>query len=249
MITSVQNIQVKNWRKLHTRKYRSKTKRFLVEGFHLIEEAYHSDWNIETIIVQEGIESPAWMSDEGIVTVSERVFKEISQTESPQGIAAVIEMKQLQKENENHILLIDAIQDPGNLGTIIRTADAAGFSSICLGSGTVDPFNEKVIRASQGSIFHIPIFHASLIDEISKLKAKGFTVYASSLRRAKNYLEIDYGEKSALILGNEGAGVNDEIIDLADDIIKIPIYGKAESLNVSVAAGILMYQMRNYLHK
>src|SRR5690554_6401935 len=147
MITSVQNIQVKNWRKLHTRKYRCKTKRFLVEGFHLIEEAYHSDWNIETIIVQEGIESPAWMSDEGIVTVSERVFKEISQTESPQGIAAVIEMKQLQKENENHILLIDAIQDPGNLGTIIRTADAAGFSSICLGSGTVDPFNEKVIRA------------------------------------------------------------------------------------------------------
>lgn len=249
MITSVQNKLIKEWKKLHIRKHRYQQGRFLVEGFHLIEEAFNSDWNVEMIIVQEGVQPPDWMSDEGITFVSERVFKEISQTESPQGIAAVIRMNELQKQNEQHVLLIDAVQDPGNLGTLIRTADAAGFSSICIGNGTVDPYNEKVIRASQGSIFHIPIYSANLREEITRLKVNSFTIFASALRRAKHYLDVDYTEKTALIVGNEGAGIDDTLLDLADEIIKIPIYGKAESLNVSIAAGILMYQMRNYLHK
>lgn len=249
MITSVQNKMVKEWKKLHKRKYRYEQRRFLVEGFHLIEEAFESDWDIEMVIVQNGVDAPDWMGDDGISVVSERVFKEITQTESPQGIAAIIQMKQLPNQRENHVLLIDAVQDPGNLGTIIRTADAAGFSSVCLGTGTVDPFNEKVIRASQGSIFHIPIYSANLSEEIEKLKAKSFTIFASALQRAKHYLDVEYNEKTALIVGNEGAGIQEELLQLADEVIKIPIYGKAESLNVSVAAGILMYQMRNYLHK
>lgn len=249
MITSLQNPQVKAWRKLHARKNRIKTQRFLVEGFHLIEEAYESDWDIETIIVQEDVKPPDWMSDDRIVTVSKQVFKTIAQTETPQGIAAVVMMQELPREQEKHVLLLDAIQDPGNLGTIIRTADAAGFSAVCLGNGTVDSYNEKVIRASQGSIFHVPIYQADLTKEIMRLRANGFTIYATSLRRAKNYLDISFNEKTALIIGNEGAGVQESFIELADETIKIPIYGKAESLNVSVAAGILMYQMRNYLHK
>lgn len=249
VITSLQNNQVKHWRKLHTKKYRTKTNRFLIEGFHLLEEAKKSNWQIETVIVKEGIKFPSWVEEFELVYVSEKVFNEITQTESPQGIIAEVERKTLPRNNEKAIILIDSVQDPGNLGTIIRTADAAGFSAIGLGIGTVDPFNEKVLRASQGSIFHIPIYHTNLVDEIKKLQQDDFTIWASALEGAKNYLDADIPEKVAIIVGNEGAGIDPEIISLADEIVKIPIYGQAESLNVSIAAGIFMYHISNYLHK
>ncbi|MEI3606010.1 RNA methyltransferase [Pseudogracilibacillus sp. SE30717A] len=245
MITSIQNEQVKNWRKLHKRKFRMKMKQFLIEGFHLIEEAFNSGWEIETIIVQEGVQPPDWMSDDGIVFVDKRVFREITQTESPQGIAAIVGMQSFEVQIENFILLVDAVQDPGNLGTMIRTADAAGFSQIVLGTGTVDVYNDKVVRASQGSIFHIPIVQASLDETITRLKQENYTIWASALRNAMNYKEAKIEGKVALIVGNEGAGISEEILQMADKIIKIPIYGKAESLNVSVATGILMYKMIN----
>src|SRR5699024_2471965 len=117
--------------------------------------------------------------------VSKQVFKEISQTERPQGIAAVINMESPQPKEERYVLLLDAIQDPGNLGTIIRTADAAGFSNIILGRGTVDLYNDKVIRATQGSLFHIPIVQKDLTESIPRLKESGFSVWATTLQRAK----------------------------------------------------------------
>lgn len=249
VITSLQNNQVKHWRKLHTRKYRNKTNSFLIEGFHLLEEARKSNWQIDTVIVKEDTSFPSWVEEYELVYVSDKVFKEITQTESPQGIIAEVKMKTIPRNNEKSILLIDAVQDPGNLGTMIRTADAAGFSAIGLGVGTVDPFNEKVIRASQGSLFHIPIYQTNLIDEIKKLKEANFSIFASALEGAKNYLDVEVPEKVALIVGNEGAGINQEILALADKIVIIPIYGRAESLNVSVAAGILMYHISNHLHK
>src|SRR5699024_7511376 len=137
------------------------------------------------------------------------------------------------------------IQDPGNLGTIIRTADAAGFSNIILGRGTVDLYNDKVIRATQGSLFHIPIVQKDLTESIPRLKESGFSVLATTLQRAKNYRDIEPSEKTAIILGNEGSGVDETLINMADELVKIPIYGKAESLNVGIAAGILMYYIRN----
>ncbi len=245
LITSIQNEQVKNWRKLHKRKNRMKMKQFLIEGFHLIEEAFQSGWEVETVIVQEGVNPPDWMSEDGITLVDERVFNEITQTETPQGIAAIVNMQDLPVKTDTYILLVDAIQDPGNLGTIIRTADAAGFSKIVLGTGTVDVYNDKVIRASQGSIFHISIVQASLDETIARLKQENYTIWASALKNAINYNEVESEGKAALIVGNEGAGISDEVLQLADKIVKIPIYGKAESLNVSIAAGILMYKMRN----
>lgn len=245
MITSIQNEQVKQWRKLHKRKFRMKMKKFLIEGFHLIEEAFNSGWEVETVIAQEGVNPPDWMSDDGITIVNERVFNEITQTETPQGIAAIVKMKDLPVRTDNFILLIDAIQDPGNLGTIIRTADAAGFSQIVLGTGTVDVYNDKVIRASQGSLFHISIKQANLLQAIDELKKENYTIYASALRNAINYQDVEIESKVALIVGNEGAGISEEILNVADKIVKIPIYGQAESLNVSIAAGILMYKMRN----
>lgn len=244
LITSIQNNQVKQWKKLHMRKFRMKTNSFLVEGFHLIEEAHKSGWEIETVIVEEGIAIPTWCNSYEVVYVTNHVFKEISQTEQPQGIAAEVKMKALPNKDDKFVLLIDAIQDPGNLGTIIRTADAAGFSKVILGKGTVDLYNDKVIRASQGSIFHIPIVQGDLIDEINALKQKGVTIWASALEGAENYREVQPSDKTAIIVGNEGAGVHPSMIQLADNVVKIPIYGKAESLNVSIAAGILMYQLR-----
>lgn len=144
----------------------------------------------------------------------------------------------------NHLLLIDQVQDPGNLGTMIRTADAAGFSQVVLGKGTVDLYNDKVVRASQGSIFHIPIIQADLLELIPALQSQTYTVLASALENAVAYDTVEQLEKIALVMGNEGSGIAPEILQLADKCIKIPIYGQAESLNVSIAAGILMYQLR-----
>lgn len=243
MITSVQNQQVKDWKKLHKRKYREKEQKFLIEGHHLVEEAKKSQWKIETVIVRDGEVLPERCQSEEIELVDERVFKEIAQTKTPQGIAAVIQMKKQEESYLSHTLLLDAIQDPGNLGTIIRTADAAGFQTIVLGEGTVDVYNEKVIRASQGSIFHVHIIRNNLQAVINRLKKEGTTIYAAALQEAMMLNDVVPDEKIALMLGNEGAGIEEQLVALADVTVKIPIHGKAESLNVSVAAGILMYHM------
>jgi len=245
MITSLQNTQVKKWKKLHARKYRDRMQKFLIEGFHLVEEADKSDWEMETIIVQNGTTIPDWINESKVTAVNDRVFSEITQTDTPQGIAAVVYMKEVVPKTDEYILLTDAIQDPGNLGTIIRTADAAGFSKIIVGSGTVDPFNDKAIRASQGSIFHVSLEKRDLIEAIQELKKSNYTVWASALDEAADYSELTVDGKAALIVGNEGAGISEAVLKEAGQKVKIPIFGEAESLNVSVAAGILMYKMRN----
>lgn len=229
MITSTQNNQVKDWIKLHSKKYRSRTQTFLVEGHHLVEDALHSGWQIETLIVQDGITLPQWSNQHKCITVSQQVFAAISQTETPQGIAAVVQMQEPSPNTGHYLLLIDQVQDPGNLGTIIRTADAAGFSQVVLGNGTVDVYNDKVIRASQGSIFHIPIRHANLLELIPQLQSQTYRVLASALENAVSYDTLAKPDKVALVMGNEGSGIAPEILQLADQRIKIPIYGQAES--------------------
>ncbi|SET43942.1 RNA methyltransferase, TrmH family [Oceanobacillus limi] len=244
MITSIQNDKVKNWKKLQKRKERRKSGTFLVEGFHLVEEARKSEWQLQEIIVQEGIEIPSWCRSLAITEVGENVFQYISETRTPQGIAAIVSIKQPSEIMGNYILLIDAIQDPGNLGTIIRTADAAGFDAVVLGDGTVDLFNDKVIRSTQGSIFHIPITQEPLESRIKSLQKENFSIWATALTDAKPFHRIEKQEKVGLIVGNEGAGIHENILEMANTIVNIPIYGKAESLNVSVAAGILMYHVK-----
>ena len=247
MITSIQNEQVKFLVKLHQRKFREKFGQFFIEGTHLVEEAFHSDWQIDQLIYTEQAEGklPKWSYKLPSMVVSEQVFKHITKTVQPQGIAAIIKMKNWENASGKYTLLIDAIQDPGNLGTLIRTADAAGFSRVVLGKGTVDLFNDKVIRATQGSLFHLPIFQNELVAEINELQEKGVTIVASAIdEKSVTYDKMTIDNNVALIVGNEGAGINKQLLNLADQCIKIPIYGKAESLNVSVAAGILMYYIR-----
>jgi|SRR5690625_3401620 len=245
VITSIQNARIKQWKKLQQRKHRQREKKFLIEGVHLIEEALNSNWSIEVIIAQETTELPSELVNLEIVYVTENVFNHLAQTKTPQGLIAVVEMQTLPFENNGHVLLLDAIQDPGNLGTIIRTADAAGFSAMFLGQGTVDPYNDKVLRATQGSLFHLPIIQGELGQIIAELKEHSYTILATDLSdQTVDYYSVQYIKKGALILGNEGAGIQQKYIDVADKSIKIPIYGQAESLNVSVAAGILMYHLR-----
>ncbi|MFD1335261.1 TrmH family RNA methyltransferase [Oceanobacillus iheyensis] len=245
MITSIKNEKVKSWKKLHRRKERLKTNTFLIDGIHLIQEALKSNWVIQELIVVEGYELPNDAKDVPVAYVSENVLKEISQTQTPQGVIAVVEMNipKVQEDN-NLIILLDAIQDPGNMGTIIRTADAAGVDAVVLGDGCVDIFNDKVIRATQGSIFHIPIYTATLEQEIHMLQTQGFTILATALHDAVEYTEVSDHNKVGLILGNEGAGIAPSILNKANKRINIPIYGKAESLNVGIAAGILMYHLK-----
>ncbi|WP_199689985.1 MULTISPECIES: RNA methyltransferase [Clostridia] len=245
IITSIKNEKVKYWKKLHKRKERVITQTFLIEGFHLVEAAFKSNWSIKELIIQEGVSLPEWARDIPTVVVKNSVFAVISQTDTPQGIAAIVIMKQLNSSRQGPVLLIDAIQDPGNLGTIIRTADAAGFSEVILGEGTVDVFNDKVVRATQGSLFHIPLRQADLLAEIPLLKEAGFGIWVTALTEADNYTAVKPVTKTALIVGNEGHGVRSNIMDIADKRVTIPIYGQAESLNVSVAAGILMYYLRS----
>ncbi|MCA0969865.1 RNA methyltransferase [Halobacillus litoralis] len=244
MITSIQNQKVKEWKKLHKRKNRNKANVFLVEGHHLVEEVLKSDFVVKELIVREGVEVEV---PDGVerTDVSEQVFAEIAETETPQGVAAVVELKRADYQPGRLTLLVDSVQDPGNLGTMIRTADAAGFNHVILGKGTVDPYNDKVIRATQGSLFHLPVIQGDLAEYVDVLKAEGVDVWASTLTDASPYQDLEVPDKVALIVGNEGQGIEDAISDLADQRVYIPIYGQAESLNVAVASAVLMYHLRS----
>ncbi|WP_339177568.1 RNA methyltransferase [Oceanobacillus sp. FSL W7-1293] len=245
MITSVKNEKIKSLKKLHQRKYRKQMNAFLVEGEHLIEEALASDWEVKELIVSEEASVLESAHHLPVIGVTKQVFKELSFTASPQGMMAVVEIKKEEAVNGEVVVLLDAVQDPGNAGTIIRTADAAGADGIILGSGCVDLYNDKVIRATQGSIFHLPIIHADLEEKLLRLKEADYRVWATALEKAENYKDLPIPQKTALIFGNEGAGVKESLLEKADERVTIPILGKAESLNVSIAAGVLLYYLKN----
>ncbi|MFQ3726438.1 RNA methyltransferase [Staphylococcus equorum] len=243
MITSAQNSKVKNAIKLKKKRERDKTGRALIEGYHLIEEAYKSNLKIEQLYVVD-IER----LDDGMINYAEEVFEinlkvaeALSGTVTPQGFFAVIEKPVHETAKAQQVLLIDCIQDPGNLGTLIRTADAAGLDLIVLEKGTADPYQDKVMRASQGSVFHIPIVSQDLSDFIDGFEGG---VYGTALDDAVAYNQIQSQEKFALLLGNEGEGVNPELLSKTSQNLTIPIYGKAESLNVAIAGSIVMYHLK-----
>lgn len=243
MISSVKNDTIKQWNRLKKKKYREEAQQFLVEGHHLVEEAIRSNWTISTIILQEGIEASLDLSQYHVITVSDHVMQHLADTKTPQGIIAIVQMQDTKLQQLDRLLLLDSIQDPGNVGTIIRTADAAGFSGVILGNQTVDLHNDKLIRASQGSTFHIPIVQADLAKLVESLQHTGVTIWASTLEEARPVNELQIPEKLALIVGNEGSGVSPELLAKVNQRVHIPIYGQAESLNVSVASGIMLYQI------
>lgn len=246
-IDSIQNTSVKAWKKLHTKKGREKAKQFIIEGFHLVEEAIKHNAPILHLLICEEVEMPSKFSTGSfdITYISKEVSKELSETETTQGIYAIIEFSfvRINYEKTSKILLIDEVQDPGNVGTMIRTADAAGYDAVILGTGTSDLYNAKTIRSTQGSLFHIPVMRGDLAEIIGILKENKMKVFGTSLQNAKPYNEVNVTGRFAVIVGNEGKGVNLTLLSLTDENLYIPIYGKAESLNVGIAAGILMYSL------
>lgn len=247
-IHSVKNPQVKQWKKLLTRKERDKTRTFLVEGFHLVEEALNQKEQIIEIIVSEQIGLPSrW--DYGTIPVTyitDEISNELSDTEAPQGIYAICRQtdNNLSLANAKTFLLVDAVQDPGNLGTMIRTADAAGIDAVVVGQGSVDIFNPKVLRSAQGSHFHLPVVRGDLQECVEQLKEKNIPVYGTALENATTYTESVPVNEFALIVGNEGNGISKEILERTTANLYIPIYGQSESLNVAVATGILLYYLK-----
>lgn len=236
---------MKQWKKLLTKKERDKTGLFLVEGFHLVEEALKAG-RIEEIIVQENIDLPSSF-DYGatpITSVPADIIKLLAETDTPQGIFAVCYQEKPSSTEGVSYLLIDAVQDPGNLGTMIRTADAAGVDVVVVGNGSVDMYNSKVLRSAQGSHFHLPVIKGDISSWTSTLLDREIPVYGTALENGKPFQEIQPTGSYALIVGNEGNGVSQELLSKTTANLYIPIHGKSESLNVAVATGILLYYLR-----
>lgn len=251
-ITSKDNSLVKFVRKLKDKKYRRKEKKFIVEGFRFVEEALKSDYCIEYILINEKALNKAQEFNINIETIenkvyilNENLFKSISGTQNSQGILAIVNMKEVLKLKEEGIyILADRVQDPGNMGTIIRTAHAANASGILITEGTVDIYNEKTLRASMGSIFYMPIIEDFKLDKIKDLKLKGFNLLASSLDTNKNLYDLDLSNKKIILaVGNEGSGLSKEVYNISDETFIIPMPGNAESLNAGVATSIILFEI------
>lgn len=247
-IESKKNPRVKEWKKLQTKKGRDRSGCFLIEGYHLVEEALDAGVTLTEVIVQGKADLPLeWnLDDLAIYEVTTSVMKDISETEHPQGVAAVCRKRELSlpEDLKGQYLLVDAVQDPGNVGTMIRTADAAGLKGIVLGEGCTDPYNGKVLRATQGSLFHLPVVEGDLYQWVDELKRQQVCVFSTALEDGQTYTSIQAPDHFALIVGNEAGGVDPTLLDKSDQQLTIPIEGKAESLNVSVATGILLYGLK-----
>ena len=241
VVTSLENEKVKDLVKLKEKKYRDETGTYLVEGEHLVEEAYKNDAILQII----AIEGENYSYDYPILEVNEKVMKKISSLDTPPKIMALCQKKKEKDIVGEHILLLDGIQDPGNLGTIIRSSLAFHVSCIVLSKECVDLYNPKVIRATQGMFFHLPILTMDLEEAISIIKERGIPVYGTSVvdGRDVSTLSIEEKKKCALVMGNEGRGISQNIFDLCDSNLYISMDSKVESLNVGVACSILLYEL------
>lgn len=238
VITSLTNQEVKYLDKLKQRKYRETEKKFLVEGEHLVEEAIKRG-ALEKIIV---LENTRFGFNYPQIEVTEEVMKKISSLETPPNIIGLCNMLK-EEEIGSKVLMLDMIQDPGNLGTIIRSAVAFNVDTIILSENTVDLYNPKVIRSTQGMIFHINIVRRNLIEEITNLKQRNIPIYTTNVEQGEDIKDIKSIDKYTLIVGNEGNGVRSEVARLADHNIYISMNSKVESLNVGVATSILLYEL------
>lgn len=252
-ITSGQNPYYKQAKQLNSRKQREENGLFLVEGVRFLDEAIASKANIERIFISETFLegcSRAYLDVlEGfeLNLLPDRLFKELADTETPQGAAAVVKRQRLELDKvlggRNLYVILEAIQDPGNLGTIIRTADAAGFTGVLVSKGCADVYSPKVLRATMGSIFHIPVVGVTdMRGAMTGLRAGGVKLLAAHLRGDVSYYQVDMKQNIALLVGSEANGLSEETAALADELVKIPMPGLAESLNASVAAGLLLFE-------
>lgn len=257
MISSLTNSQIKNIIKLQKQaKVRNEQGLFVVEGKKMFEEArdqatvqLEKSFVSESYFVQQCSQDESYFKKSSFEIVSDAVMKEISETMTPQGILALIKKPQHQlsdmlNNDRVRLLLLEDIRDPGNLGTMIRTAEGVGISGVILSKDSVDIFNPKVIRSTMGAIYRVPfIYSDNFIETLSQIKEGGVPIYAAHLTGAVRYDKVDYGRKSAIMIGNEANGLTTEASALATRCIKIPMEGSVESLNAAIAAAVLMYEV------
>ena len=246
IIKSLQNQNIKDIAKLKEKKYRDMTGLFIIEGEHLVKMALEAG-NLETILVDENLLDKYLdiINEDYTIIVNEAIVNKLSYTKSPQGIIGVVRKKEMYVQGLNKVLVLDNLQDPGNVGTLLRSALAFNYNQIFISDESVDIYNDKVIRASQGAIFKLNIKRDSLENIYAILKEEKFKIYATALGDNSVYLDdLKPNKKCALILGNEGNGISVLSKSVADEIIKIKMSSRIDSLNVSVAGSIAMYYIK-----
>lgn len=263
-ITSKENTAVKYLRSLADSKNRKKERVFLIESAKIVEEALRDDLDVIMVIAApdlvrhhgKGVLKLAESKSIKILWISDHLMDTISESKTPQPVMAVIRMRQFSEDsllnsNAGLIILAHKLQDPGNLGTIIRTAEAVGASGVAITSNTVDPFNAKALRASMGSILRLPIVHIG--DDAAFMQAsrrKGFQTVAAVVANGQSLFDVDLKKPTVVILGQEGAGLPEDIIADIDHRVRIPMSAAIDSLNVSVAAAVILYEaMRQRFYK
>lgn len=245
-ITSAQNEYIKKIAKLKDKKYREESGLFIAEGEHLVEMALLSDFSIEALIMSDDYyENNKDKFSCDIVVVPKELLLKISDAKTPQGVVAVLRIPEIANDDLcGKFIYCDNLQDPGNVGTIIRTADAFSFSGVILSHNSADVFSPKVIRSSQGSLFNIKVITGKSIEYLKNAKEKGVFVTSTALYgECVDISDMKKCENQIFVIGNEGSGVSEEILKISDEITYIPMTGKAESLNAGVAASILMYEV------
>lgn len=253
VISSKDNEIIKNIRKLKEKKYRDEQNVFVIEGIKLIKEAIAENANIKQIVMCENYTDENNLDKDtlyeiakyNLIYVTEKVFDLITDVKTPQGIIAVIEKNNSSKQidySQEIIVALDGVQDPGNLGTILRTVDSANLNQIILSKNSADPYNPKVVRSTMGAIFRVNIIEVEdLVETLKETQKNKFKVMVTALDTDKSVYDVDYSKK-VIVIGNEANGVSKEVQNMADEKVIIPMLGKTESLNASVAAGIMIYE-------
>ena len=243
-ITSLKNPKVQGWKALKERKGRRESGCFLVEGFKMVEEALTSAFTVEAVLAQEErLEELALRPECPVYLLPAGVLAAVCDTKTPQGVAAVVRMAQRPAKG-GRLIALDGVQDPGNVGTILRTADAAGLDGAILSEQCADVFGPKTLRATMGSVFRVPVTVTDdLPGYLRGLRTQGYSVLSSQLDGEPFYRRGDVGKRFCLVIGSEGNGVSDGVKAEATHRLKLPMRGGAESLNAAVAAGIMMYDL------
>lgn len=242
-ITSISNQLIKDIYQLKQKKYRNQTRQFMVEGLHLVEEAYKN--KVLKIVLSNDELLLNKFNNVKTVLVNNQIIEKLSNTTTPQNVLGVVDIIENKFELVDKYLILDGVNDPGNLGTIIRTSLALGVNHLILSNNTVDIYNDKVIRATQGAIFKANIYYTDLEDIYKKLKQNNIKIITTSLEANKTLNDLEKMDKFAIVVGNEANGISNVSKEYADELIIIPMKNNIESLNVGIASGIILYGVLN----
>lgn len=255
MISSLNNQQVKNIKMLQKRgKVRKKQNAFVIEGMKMFEES-RLEGNLIKSYFSEEFYNVKWKEDEtyfndlSYEVIKDSIFNELASTQTPQGVLAVVEkpkydINKIIKDPASSLLLLENIQDPGNLGTMVRTAEGAGFTGIILSKDCVDMLNPKVVRSTMGSIYRVPFVYVDDFEGALKdIKNNNIPIYGAYLEGAIDYDKLEYSAKCGVLIGNESKGLKESTAGIVDHLIKIPMKGQVESLNAAIAAAIIMFEI------